>query len=96
MYLFCLGMVAEKLDAATIPVMEKSAKLKKAVLDVLGVRLAKYDNSIEEDEALLKTDLSVRKGMAIQVRLGEKRIIKKAMDRVEAWDVLPPAKRIKT
>jgi len=89
-------MMADTLDGESIPQMKKTAELKKAVTDILGLRLAKYDASIEEDEKLLKMDLPARKRMAIEVRLGEKRIIKKALDRVDAWDVPPPTKRVKT
>ena len=97
MYLFCLGIMAEQLDATVIPEMEKTAQLRTAVLDVLGTRLAKYETSIEEDEGLLlRTDLPLRKRTAIEVRLGEKRILRKAINRIEAWDVPPPSKRVKT
>jgi len=97
MYLFCVAMMAEELDTTTIPEVEKTEQLRMAVLDVLGARLAKYETSIEDDEGLLlRTDLPLRKRMAIEVRLGEKRIIRKAVDRVEAWDVPPPPKRVKT
>ena len=89
-------MMADTLDGESIPQMKKTAELKKAVTDILGLRLAKYDASIEEDEKLLKMDLPARKRMAIEVSLGEKRIIKKALDRVDAWDVPPPTKRVKT
>jgi N-lysine methyltransferase SETD6 len=96
MSVFCLAMMAMTLDAESIPQTKKTAELKKAVTDILGVRMAKYETSIEEDDELLKTDLPVRKRVAIEVRLGEKRIIKKALDRLDAWDVPPPAKRVKT
>jgi len=97
MYLFCVAMIAEELDTTAIPEVEKTEQLRVAVLDVLGAMLAKYETSIEEDEGLLlRTDLPLRKRMAIEVRLGEKRIIRKAVDRVEAWDVPPPPKRVKT
>jgi SET domain-containing protein 6 len=89
-------MMATTLDEESIPQMKKTAELKKALTDVLGVRLAKYETSIEQDDELLRTDLPIRKRMAIEVRLGEKSIIKRALDRVDAWDVPPPAKRIKT
>jgi hypothetical protein len=96
MSLFCLAMMATTVDEESIPEMKKTAELKRALTDVLRVRMAKYEKSIEQDDELLKTDLQVRKRMAIEVRQGEKRIIKKALDRVDAWDVPPPAKRIKT
>lgn len=94
--MFSLAMMAEKLDAETIPHMKKTAGLKTVMLKILERRWAMYATPIEEDERVLETDLPVRKRMAVEVRLGEKRIIKKAMGRIEAWDVPPPSKRIKT
>ncbi|GAA6038264.1 hypothetical protein JCM8097_003911 [Rhodosporidiobolus ruineniae] len=47
------------------------------VRKILDQRLAEYDTSIEDDEALLQdTTLPLRKRMAVIVRLGEKRILR--------------------
>lgn len=89
-------MMADMLDASTIPKVQRTAELKKAVLNVLTKRQAQYDTSIEDDERRLQTDLSVRERMAVEVRLGEKRILQKATERVDAWVVSPPSKRLKT
>ena len=66
-------------------------KLRSKVYSTLGeifvARLAQYDTDTEEDEELLsKLDLSTRKSMAIQVRLGENRLLQAArtVTRVEA------------
>jgi hypothetical protein len=96
MSVFCLAMMATTVDEESIPQMKKTAELKQVLTDVLGAKMAKYEASIQEDGELLKTDLPTRKRMAIEVRLGEKRIIQKALDRVDAWDVPPPTKRVKT
>lgn len=47
---------------------------------VLRARLAQYPHSIEQDEQLLsRNDLTRRHRMAIQVRLGEKRLLQEAL-----------------
>jgi N-lysine methyltransferase SETD6 len=93
---FCLAMMVDSLDEDGIPEMERTAELKDVVLRILGKRVADYDTSIEEDENLLQTELSLRGRMAVEVRLGEKRILNKAIERVEAWVTPPPTKRVKT
>lgn len=96
MYVFCLAITAEELSEGAIPQYRKTSELKSAVLEVLSKRMAEYSTSVEDDETLLQTELDIRKRMAIEVRLGEKRILKKAIDRVEAWDIERSAKRAKT
>ena len=76
--------------------MDRTAELKGMVINILNKRTSEYTTSIEEDEGMLQTDLSLRERMAVEVRLGEKRILKKAIDRVDAWVVGPPSKRMKT
>jgi N-lysine methyltransferase SETD6 len=95
MYVFCLSMMASSLTADTIPEYRKTAELKQAMLKVLAKRKAEYSTSIEEDEKMLQGEIPARQRMAIEVRLGEKRILKKAKERVEAWDTEPPTKRQK-
>jgi hypothetical protein len=79
-----------------IPQMQKTEELKAVVLQILSRRLNLYETTLEEDEMLLRQEgLSLRKWMGVEVRLCEKRILKKAMERVEAWVISPPSKRQK-
>ena len=96
MYVFCLAMMADTLNTTTIPEIHKTAQLKTAIINILNKRMEMYDTSTEEDERLLRKELSLRERMAVEVRLGEKKILKKAIDRVDAWVVGPPSKRMKT
>lgn len=89
-------MMANTLDATTIPEIHRTAELKRAIIDILNKRMVMYDTSTEDDEVLLRQELSPRKRMAVEVRLGEKRILKRAIDRVDTWIVGPPSKRMKT
>ena len=77
-------MMANALDANSIPEAKGTAELKQAVLDVLSKRIAEYETTMEDDERLLDSTLDVRRRMAIEVRIGEKRILKKASERVGA------------
>jgi len=61
------------------------------VLTLLAKRMDQYPQSIEEDESLLKTELSIRHRMAIEVRLGEKRILQRAREKVNSWVAALPA-----
>ncbi|KAI9847814.1 MAG: hypothetical protein M1837_001707 [Sclerophora amabilis] len=47
-------------------------------------RLEQYETSIEEDEALLKEESTGRREMAIEVRLGEKRILREGLQELRA------------
>ena len=85
--------MANALTPETIPDYEKTAELKQAIVKVLGQRMNEYSTLIDEDEKLLLADISSRRKMAIEVRLGEKRILKNAQERVEAWDTEPATKR---
>src|ERR1700733_12246895 len=96
MYVFCLAMTTGMFDANSIPEPKKSTELQRFVKDILRKRLAEYDTSVADDERILQGGLSLRKRMAVEVRLGEKRILVKALERVEAWFITPPAKRVKT
>ena len=96
MLVFCLSMMANTLDANSIPEVKKTAALKAAVLDVLAKRTAEYETTIEQDEKLMESTLGLRHRMAVEVRIGEKRVLKKARERVDAWVIGPPAKRVKT
>jgi Rubisco LSMT substrate-binding len=61
------------------------------VLTLLAKRMDQYPQSIEEDESLLKTELGNRHRMAIEVRLGEKRILQRAREKVNSWVAALPA-----
>ena len=93
---FCLSMMANTLDGTSIPKVKRTAELRDAVLNVLAKRMTEYDTTIEQDEKLLESNLSLRHRMAVEVRVGEKRILKKARERLDAWVIGPPAKRVKT
>ena len=76
--------------------MQKTEDLKAVVREILSRRLNMYETTLEEDEMLLRQEgLSLRKAMGVEVRLCEKRILKKAMERVDAWVISPPSKRQK-
>jgi N-lysine methyltransferase SETD6 len=77
-------MMADTLDANSIPEGKRTPELKKALLDVLVKKTAAYNTTLEEDEKLLKSTLGSRQRMAIEVRLGEKRVLKKARERIRA------------
>jgi SET domain-containing protein 6 len=52
--------------------------------NVLTAKLAQYPTTVEEDEALLKkSDIAKRHRMAIEVRLGEKRLVQEAIALVQ-------------
>ena len=96
MYIFCLSMMQETLNEESIPEMQKTEELQKVVSEILSRRMAEYETTLEEDEILLqREDLSLRKRMAVEVRLSEKRILKKARERVDAWVISPSTKRQK-
>ena len=51
-----------------------------AVIQALTTKFGQYPTSVQEDQALLKNgDLSKRYRMAIEVRLGEKELLKEAI-----------------
>lgn len=57
------------------------------VAKALAAKLAQYPTSATEDEALLKTgSLSKRHRMAVQVRLGEKRVLQEALQLLQGDD----------
>jgi len=94
--------MSETLTPSNIPEMQKTEDLRKALLKVLARRMAEYETSLEEDERLLSEikrlsseDLGLRKRMAVEVRICEKRILEKARGRVEGWVIEPVGKRRK-
>lgn len=95
MYIFCLSIMQQDLSEKSIPKIQKTEELQNVVLEIFSRRMNEYDTSLEEDEELLKRDLTLRKRMALEVRLSEKRILRKAKERVDAWVISPPTKRQK-
>lgn len=89
--------MSENLTEENIPEMQKTEDLKRTVLKVLERRMGEYETSLEEDERLLTEDLvmGLRKRMAVEVRVSEKRILEKARGRVEGWVIEPVTKRQK-
>ena len=94
--------MSETLTPSNIPEMQKTEDLEKVLLKVLARRMAEYETSLEEDERLLSEikrlsseDLGLRKRMAVEVRICEKRILEKARGRVEGWVIEPVGKRRK-
>ncbi|EMD33693.1 hypothetical protein CERSUDRAFT_56467 [Gelatoporia subvermispora B] len=71
-----------------LPKGKLELELLPAIVDVLKERLKEYPTTIEEDESLLGPDsavnLSFNKRNAVVVRLGEKRILRGALQKVEA------------
>jgi N-lysine methyltransferase SETD6 len=96
MYFFCLAMMADNLESGSLPEFHKTEELKSVALEILSKRMQEYETSMEEDERLLKDNsIGLRHKMAIEVRLGEKKNLQKAVDRVNAWVIGPAVKRAK-
>jgi hypothetical protein len=71
--------------------LQKTEELQNKVFEILARRTKEYATSLEEDEGLLRQEL--RKRMALEVRVSEKRILMKARERIEGWVISPPMKR---
>jgi SET domain-containing protein 6 len=73
--------VAKSVNASLIPEKRKRDILCDTVIvEALEEKLAQYPTTVLEDVALLKkADLSKRYRMAIEVRLGEKRLLQEAI-----------------
>jgi SET domain-containing protein 6 len=96
--------VAKRVNASLIPEKRKRDILCDTVIvEALEKKLAQYPTTVLEDVALLKkADLSKRYRMAIEVRLGEKRLLQEAIALVRGTgeeqseeDEYRTAKRIK-
>ena len=68
----------------------RDPNLNAMVLALLVNRKNQYPQSIVKDENLLKTELSTRHRMAIEVRLGEKRILQRAREKLTWVAPSPP------
>lgn len=75
----------------------KSEAVAGVLREVLETRLSAYESGVEEDEVLL-LDQTVRgrRRMAVEVRLGEKKIIAGALAKVREWVRPESAKRTET
>ncbi|KAF5355520.1 hypothetical protein D9758_006380 [Tetrapyrgos nigripes] len=71
-------------DKGKLPKNKVDAPLLDIVIRALQMRMQEYPTSIEDDETLLTGDLSLKKRNAIFVRLGEKNILRGALQNAEA------------
>ncbi|KAL0633881.1 Ribosomal lysine N-methyltransferase 4 [Maublancomyces gigas] len=75
----------------------KSEAVARVLLEVLETRLGAYESGVEEDEALLRDQtVQGRRRIAVEVRLGEKKIIVGALAKVREWTPPDSAKRTET
>ncbi|KAF3908744.1 hypothetical protein AA313_de0208632 [Arthrobotrys entomopaga] len=87
------GFIADDETFRSYIAQEKFPKAKKdgttrdVILEVIEKRREMYRTGIEEDISLLNSDtgLGRREKMAIEVRLGEKQILKRMEDTVKSW-----------
>jgi SET domain-containing protein 6 len=71
-----------------LPRPEKTPQTIAVLRRILEARLREYPTKLEEDEALLQGgELSPRRRMAVEVRLGEKRVLKEAWFEIAGDDV---------
>jgi SET domain-containing protein 6 len=78
--------VIKKVDANLVPnKRERDEVCNTAIAEALKTRLAQYSTTVREDRALLRREnLGKRYRMAIEVRLGEKRLLQEAIALVGA------------
>lgn len=69
------------MDPSSVPDKRKRDDIRNSVVaKILYARLAEYPTTAQEDEALLaRDDLPRRHRMAVQVRLGEKKLLHEAI-----------------
>jgi len=69
-----------------VPKADKDHVTQGFIQQLVDKRRADYDTNIGEDEELLqKKELSKRKRLAVEVRLGEKKILKKIEEIIQSW-----------
>ncbi|KAL7274323.1 Ribosomal lysine N-methyltransferase 4 [Rhizina undulata] len=69
-----------------VPKPRKTREVKNALVGILEARLKEYATSVDEDEEMLKSGVEEqRKRMAVEVRLGEKKILVGALEEVRGW-----------
>ncbi|KAI5841367.1 hypothetical protein DFP73DRAFT_528444 [Morchella snyderi] len=73
---------------------KKTPEVAKVLEEILEKRLGEYGTTVEDDENLLcEEGAQGRKKIAIEVRLGEKKILKGALEKVRGWALVESAKR---
>ncbi|KAF3925537.1 hypothetical protein ABW21_db0201015 [Orbilia brochopaga] len=79
------------IDQERFPKAKKDGKTRDVVLEIVQKRRELYRTTSEEDVALLRggETLTRRKQMAVEVRLGEKEILRKMEDVVGGWVDVP-------
>ncbi|KAJ6264831.1 hypothetical protein Dda_0984 [Drechslerella dactyloides] len=80
-------------DQEKFPKAKKDSKTRDIVVEIVEKRREGYKTTSEEDVALLRSGeaLSRRKRMAVEVRLGEKEILRKMENAVSGWADVEPA-----
>lgn len=77
---------AELKGKGKVPKARKSKEVGKMLEEVLEKRMGDYGSSIEDDEKILKNEsVQGRKRIAVEVRLGEKKILEGALAKVREW-----------
>ncbi|KAK6349660.1 hypothetical protein TWF696_005938 [Orbilia brochopaga] len=79
------------IDQERFPKAKKDGTTRDVVLEIVEKRRELYRTTNEEDVALLRSGetLSKRKRMAVEVRLGEKEILRRMEDVVSGWADVP-------
>ncbi|BFZ61418.1 Ribosomal lysine N-methyltransferase 4 [Saitoella coloradoensis] len=73
-------------DAEKVPKPRKTKKAQEILLSILDAREKEYPTTLEEDEAKLReANVSLNLRNALEVRIGEKRILKKCNEDVQSW-----------
>ncbi|CCG84562.1 protein of unknown function [Taphrina deformans PYCC 5710] len=83
-----------KSEEIDVPRGKKTATMQNLVSRALRAQLEKYSSTIEQDEEILqRSEVSYNKRNAVAVRLGEKNILRRALDLVMAWDMQETSSR---
>lgn len=78
----------KKVDPASLPDKRKRDEaLSSIVSDALKERLTQYSTSVSEDESLIASpEVRGRLRMAVEVRLGEKKLLQEALDHLASLE----------
>ncbi|KAK6541592.1 hypothetical protein TWF694_007394 [Orbilia ellipsospora] len=81
------GIFQSYVQQEKFPKAKKDAITRDVILEVIEKRREMYRTTVDDDVALLNSDteLAKRKKMAVEVRLGEKEILKRMEDIVKSW-----------
>lgn len=98
-----LKTIKKRKPEAVVDKRKRDGILNVVLEKVLTEKLSQYSTSVEEDRALLhKSDLPIRHRMAVEVRLGEKVLLKEALEMLKERthvasneDEERPAKKVK-